>query len=240
MSKSKSTNPQNLQATSKAETETAEVKRINNSVTALAALYQAEKADPLNLFNTNLVIMGAIAVTYPVGALQIMDHISHGPITWLFLLLLPAPLWLIVAFHSLMTLNAQSHGISVRIIEDALFEASELRVGRELVGSAAGDKIMDITQSKAIHKLITAVIYGGVADLDIGFTGFALYSANRIIQNDIVLVHARVIWVAIGTYLLLMIMVALSWIVGLRIIAKGSALTHRYPSWSVRSDPPVR
>jgi hypothetical protein len=217
MSKSKCTKPPNVQATSELETV---VKRVNDPVTALAALYQGEKTDASYVFNTAMAMMG-IAVAYLVGAIPFVGNLSHGPIPWLFLLLLPIPLWLIVAFHSLITLNAMSHGISVRIIEDALFEASELRVRRELVGSAAGDKIMDITQAKFAHKLTSVFVYGGVAFLVMGFTAYAVYSANGIVKNDVVLVHARVTEIAIATYLLLAVIVALSWAVGFRIINQG-------------------
>ena len=186
----------------------------NDRIAALAALYQGEKTDASYLFNTAMAMMG-IAVSYVVGAIAFLGNPSRGPMPWLFLLLLPIPLWLIVAFHSLMTLNAMSHGISVRIIEDALFEASELRVDRGLVGSAAGDKIMDITQEKVVHKVTTFVVYAGVAGLVIGFTVYALYSAQGIVKDDLV-------WIlAIGAYSLLLIMVAASWIVGVRMINKG-------------------
>jgi hypothetical protein len=239
MSNSTRTNPQNLQRTSGIETETATVESRNDSVSALAALYQGEKTDASYVFNTAMAMMG-IAVAYLVGAIQFMDKISQGPIAWLFLLLLPIPVWLIAAFHSLMTLNAMSHGISVRIIEQALFDLSELRVERDLVGSAAGDKIMDITKSAAAHKLVNVVVYGGVAFLVIGFTAYALYSANMIIKNDVLLVHARVIWIAIAIYSLIVIMVAFSWIEGFRIIKKGSALAESYPPWHLRRQPPPR
>ena len=192
-------NPQNLEGTSEVNTETAVVKRVNDPVPALAALYQGEKTDASSVFYTAMAMMG-IAVTYLIGAIPSVSNLSHGPIPWLFLLLLPLPVWLIVAFHSLMTLNAMSHGISVRIIEQALFEVSELRVESDLVGSAAGDKIMDITKSKAAHKLITVVVYGGVFLMVVGFTAYVLYSANLIIKNDAFLVHARVIWIAMGIY----------------------------------------
>jgi hypothetical protein len=186
----------------------------NDRIAALAALYQGEKTDASYLFNTAMAMMG-IAVSYVVGAIAFLGNPSRGPMPWLFLLLLPIPLWLIVAFHSLMTLNAMSHGISVRIIEDALFDASELRVDRGLVGSAAGDKIMDITQEKVVHKVTTFVVYAGVAGLVIGFTVYALYSAQGIVKDDLV-------WIlAIGAYSLLLIMVAASWIVGVRMINKG-------------------
>jgi hypothetical protein len=186
----------------------------NDRIAALAALYQGEKTDASYLFNTAMAMMG-IAVSYVVGAIAFLGNPSRGPMPWLFLLLLPIPLWLIVAFHSLMTLNAMSHGISVRIIEDALFDASGLRVDRTLVGSAAGDKIMDITQEKVVHKVTTFVVYAGVAGLVIGFTVYALYSAQGIVKDDLV-------WIlAIGAYSLLLIMVAASWIVGVRMINKG-------------------
>jgi hypothetical protein len=195
--------------------ETVVASRDNDRIAALSALYQGEKTDASYVFNTAMVMMG-VAVAYLVGAIPFVGNLSHGPSAWLFLLLLPIPLWLIVAFHSLMTLNAMSHGISVRIIENALFEASGLPVGeRDLVGSAAGDKIMDITQSKAVHAVTTVVVYVGVACLVIGFTVYALYSAKGVVKDDVV-------WVlAIVGYSLLVIMVALSWIVGVRMINKG-------------------
>lgn len=187
----------------------------NDPIPALAALYQGEKTDASAIFNTAMAMMG-VAVAYLVGAIPFVRKISEGPIPWLFLLLLPFPLWLIVAFHSLITLNAMSHGISVKIIEDALFETSGLRgnVKRDMVGSAAGDKIMDITQSKTIHRVTTRFVYGGAALLVCLFTGYALYSAVGLVQ-------AWVIWTAVAIYFLVVIMVGRSWIVGLGMINKG-------------------
>jgi hypothetical protein len=192
----------------------------NDPVTALAALYQGEKTDASYVFNTAMVMMG-VAVAYLVGAIPFVDKVSRGPIAWLFVLLLPVPLWLIAAFHSLMTLNAMSHGISVRIIENALFDESGLaarNADRELVGSAAGDRIMDITQAKVIHKVTTVVVYAGVALLVMGFTAYALHAARRIIAVDPALVRARVFEMATATYGLLTTMVGLSWIIGLKAI----------------------
>ncbi len=218
--------------------ESSDNQRGNDPVPALAALYQGEKTDASNVFNTAMAMMG-IAVAYLVGAIQFMDRISQGPIAWLFLLLLPIPVWLIAAFHSLMTINAMSHGISVQIIEDALFEVSELRVERELVGSKAGDKIMDIGKSHLVHKLITAFVYGGVGLMVIGFTGYALYSANGIIKSNAALVHAQVFWIALGIYSLIVVMVALSWTIGFTILHRNSEKAKSYPPYVKRRDPPV-
>lgn len=201
---------------------------MNDRVTALAALFQGEKTDAsVRAQYGNVLIGSAVAyVAYLAGAIPFVGNPSHGPISWLFLLLLPTPLWVIAALHSLMTITAISHGISIRIIEDALFKASDLRVKRDLVGSAARDKIMDITQAKAAHKLITLIVYGGAAFLVFGFTAYALYSAEAIVKSDVVLVHAHVIEIATATYALLAIMVSLSWIVGLRMINKGRGEIH--------------
>jgi hypothetical protein len=190
-----------------------------DAVTALAALYQGEKTDASYVFNTAMVMMG-VAVAYLVAGIPFVGSFIMDR-AWLLLLLLPIPLWLIAAFHSLMTLNAMSHGISVRIIEDALFTRAELRADRELIGSAAGDKIMDITQSKAVHTITTIVVYVGVAFLVIGFTVYTLHSASAIMRADVALVHARVGAIAQAIYWALGIMVGYSWIEGLRIINKG-------------------
>jgi hypothetical protein len=190
-----------------------------DAITALAALYQGEKTDASYVFNTAMAMMG-VAVAYIVGAISVIDRFSSGTAGCLFLLLLPLPLWLVAAFHSLMTLTAMSHGISVRVIEDALFKKSELEVERDLVGSAACDKIMDITRAKAAHVLTTLVVYGGIAFLVIGFTAYALYRAKEVKDND-TLIHARALEIAMSVYFLFAVMVAYSWIEGLRTINKG-------------------
>jgi hypothetical protein len=195
----------------------------NDPVPALAGLYQGEKTDATGIFNTAMAMMG-VAVAYLIGAIPFVSKISEGPIPWVFLILLPMPLWIVIAFHSLITLNAMSHGVSVRIIENALFESSGLRgkVKRNLVGSAAGDKIMDITQAKTVHKLTTVFVYGGVAVLVLLFTAYALYSAMGLIEKgDIRFLQAGVVWTAAVMYILVAIMVLRSWIVGLSMINEG-------------------
>lgn len=184
-------------------------------IPALSALYQGEKTDAAVIFNTAMAMMG-VAVAYLVGAIPFVQKISEGPIPGPFLLLLPIPLWLIIAFHSLITLNAMSHGVSVMIIENALFKASGLgpKVDRNMVGSAAGDKIMDIGVSRFIHKMTTLFVYGGVGIAVLLFTGYSVSSARAFVP-------ASVIWMASAVYVLLVFMVVVSWVVGLRMIHKG-------------------
>jgi hypothetical protein len=203
-------------------------------VSALAALYQGEKTDAAYIFNTAMAMMGA-AVVYLVGAIPFLGTLSNGPAAKLSLCLVPAPLWLVVAFHSLITLNAMMHGVSVRIIEDALFEATGLRVipvQRTLVGSAAGDKIMDINLATPIHRLTTRVVYGGIFVLVLGFTVFVLYSAAKVGRNDVVLTHVPLlVWIAAGVYLSVGFIVARSWKVGLKMVAESRAECAKYEQY---------
>jgi hypothetical protein len=189
------------------------------ALTALAALYQGEKTDASYIFNTAMALM-AIAVAYLVFAIPSVGNLSGGQHAGVFLILLPVPLWLVAAFHSLITLNAMSHGVSVQIIEQQLFDASELQVRRDLVGSAAGDRIMDINKSKLIHRCTTVFVYAGVAILIVGFTCYAVYSASEV-KPAALAVPAHAVWAAAFSYGLLLLMVGLSWLVGLKMINKG-------------------
>jgi hypothetical protein len=182
----------------------------NDSITALATLYQAETTAASVIFNTAMDLT-RLTVAYMIGAVLFVRTIGNRPTDGLLLLLLPIPIWLIATFNSLVTLNAMRHGVSVKILEDALFAASGLRVKRDHVGSAAGDKIMDITQARFVHKLATMLVYGGVGSLMTLVTAYSLYSAQELVRSG-------VIWTAAISYMLVGIIVAASWIAGLRVI----------------------
>ena len=76
-------------------------------------------------------------------------------------------------------------------------------------------------QSDPAHKITTVVVYAGVGLLVVGFTVYALYSASRVVENESVLGHVSVVKVATATYSFLLIMVAWSWIAGIRMINEG-------------------
>jgi hypothetical protein len=196
----------------------------NDGVTALAALYQGEKTDASNVFTVAMAMMG-IAVAYVVGALPSIERLPHDSSAWVMLLLLPAPLWLIVLFHSLITITAMKHGISIRIIEDALFGASKLGargIPRDMVGSAAGDRVMDISQSRRAHKVTTLVVYGGVGLLVIVFTIHAMCRASLLIDKAKE-THPIAIGIAIGGYAGLFLLAVWSWLTGRSLVKEGRA-----------------
>lgn len=144
-------------------------------VSALGALYQGEKSDATGIFNVAMAMMG-IAAAYIVAAVGIFGQLDST--SWIVVIALPIPLWLIAGFHSLLTLNGMMHGASVQILENHLYRETDLPPGaRKYVGSKGADRIMDIGQSHPIHKVTTAFVYGGVALAVVGFTGLAVYNA---------------------------------------------------------------
>jgi hypothetical protein len=209
------------------------------ALTALAALYQGEKTDASYIFNTAMALMG-IAITYIVFAVPSVDSLSSKPHAWVFLILLPTPLWLIAAFHSLITLNAMSHGVSVQAIEDQLFDASELWVRRDLVGSAAGDKIMDINKSKLIHRLTTFFVYAGVFFLIVGFTYYAVLAATEV-KGGTGPAPMAWVWSAAIAYALSLLMVGASWMRGVGLVNKGrEEIAHHVKRFGRQADAAAR
>lgn len=187
---------------------------IKDHVSALGALYQAEKTDAAGIFNTAMALMG-IGCAY-IGVLMTVSDKFGKDLSWLIVLLLPIPLWIIAAFQSLMTLNAMSHGVSVRIIEHALFSESGLPEElRKFVGSASGDKIMDISQSELAHIITAIVVYSGVVLLVGGFTLYVLFRTWCQVS------YSASILAATG-YTLFLIIVVNSWVAGKRILEKAN------------------
>jgi hypothetical protein len=220
MSKNKHQKSQLPPAVPNAATAAAVVNKVHDPIPALSALYQGEKTDASYLNNTAMVMVG-LALAYLLGAIQWVDKLQVAPNARLSLVLLPVPLWLVLAYQSLVTLTTMSHGLSVKIIENALFASADLRVSRDLVGSAAGDKIMDINKAKPVHIITTLLVYGGIFLSVLVFTIIALVSAHNVIAPDVILPNARVVLVAIVSYSILFIIIAGSWKVGLRMIKQG-------------------
>ena len=133
------------------------------------------------------------------------------------------PVWLVAAFQSLMTLKAMSHSVSLLIIEHALFRRAGLQVRRTIIGSAASDEIMDINVSNLAHTITTLLVYNGVGFLVIGLTAYSVNSAANALDEKDTLFRWWVVGAAIFTYILLVILVAISWIVGCSKIKKNRA-----------------
>lgn len=186
-------------------------------ISALGALYQGEKADAAGIFNVAMALLG-IGVAYLVGAIGAADKYGTGALPWPVVLLLPLPVWLIAIFNSLMTLNSMSHGVSVLIVEDALFAESHLRCDlRKYVGSWSADHIMDIRESKWIHKVATVVVYGGIGASVLLYTRWVIVEAWSHVAG----------WMqvtAVSGYSFAGILVIVSWLTGLALLGRGAKL----------------
>lgn len=187
----------------------------SDSLMALCALYQGEKTDMASILSSAMAMMG-LGLAYMAGSLVFLNSSSRGHPSYLVAVLIPLPLWLVVAYHSLVTLNAMGHSLSVTIIEDALFRDSGLQVPREWIGTAASDEIMDINKQGVVHKIATYVVYGGVLVLAVGFTIFALWFAIDTSWGDDSVLHKCVFTTALVGYLLLGAESIASWIVGIQ------------------------
>jgi hypothetical protein len=188
---------------------------LDRRISALGALYQADKADAASNFNVSMAMMG-IGAAYIIGALGYSDKFGSGPLSWTLVMFGAVPLWLIAAFHSLLTLNGMIHGLSVQILEDELFIHTNLpSVARDYVGSRGGDGVMDVTKSRLAHKWATIFVYGGVALLVLGFT---IYVAVESWSN----VSFGAKWLAIVVYVTSAVTVILSWSVGFSVLNRGN------------------
>src|SRR6476469_237053 len=191
---------------------------------ALGALYQSEKADASSISNVAMAMMG-IAATYVIGAISLVDKYGTDSFPWIVVVLLPAPLWLVAAYHSLIALTGMCRSRSVQIIEGELFDLSGIPGGlRGAIGTMSGDQIMDIEHSKPAHRVATAFVYFGVAMSVIGYTLFAIVRSWEHLGST-----ARI--VAPAFYAMALLIVAASWTVGLREVGRPVKAT-RCPTCS--------
>jgi hypothetical protein len=178
---------------------------------ALGALYQSEKADASSISNVAMAMMG-IAATYVIGAISLVDKYGTDAFPWIVVVLLPAPLWLVAAYHSLIALTGMCRSRSVQIIEDKLFDLSGIPQGRRgSIGTMSGDQIMDIQHSKPAHRVATSFVYAGVAMAVIGYTLFAIVRSWEHLGST-----TRML--APAFYVLALLVVAASWAVGLHVV----------------------
>jgi hypothetical protein len=196
-------------------------------LSALGVLYQGEKADATGILNVAMAMMG-IGAAYIVGAVGFVDEFGSSSFPWLAVLLVPLPLWLIAAFHSLLTLNGMMHGVSVQILEDRLCREARIEgETRRYVGSKGGDQIMDVRKAKAAHRMATYFVYGGVAGAVVGFTAFVLTSVWQHLPLWVMVV-AFIVYV--GAFLI----VGWSWAKGLGLVGRAEG---QRDSMEPKSDP---
>ncbi len=157
--------------------------------TALAALYQAERADQQVHMNVSLTLIAG-SVAYLGLVVSKFDDLrtSHA-----WPLVIAVPLWMVAAFHVLLMANILSRNTSIKILEERLHSATKLAdmgYAADQIGAERGRKVMDLPIQPWPLKFQTLITYAGiVATLGV-FTGYCLWSAHD--------VHGWYSWVIVG------------------------------------------
>ncbi|WP_162625253.1 hypothetical protein [Mycolicibacterium llatzerense] len=144
---------------------------------ALAALYQAERQDLTGILTQSIALV-SVTLTYMavIAALVSSGNFKLGPVIigWLGL-----PVWMLIAFHSLILALIFAHGQSVRILEFRLIDLAGISNYRGAIGAAAGTAVTDIDillRNPRRWGLAgsTVVAYGGFFGIAVAFTAYAL------------------------------------------------------------------
>ena len=147
-------------------------------IASLSALYQAERTDLTGILGQSLVLVG-LAITYMAAlvAVFVAQKVTLSPIAIGYLAF---PVWMMVAFHSVILALVFAHGQSVRILEWELVRAADLHKTRGAIGAAAGTGATDVDilmRNRRRWGLVgsTIVSYGGFFVFVISFTVASLY-----------------------------------------------------------------
>jgi hypothetical protein len=148
-------------------------------VTALGALYQAERQDSAGMLIASLAVIAG-GLTYLGVALAVLNNVSVPGGHWTAAFL-AFPLWVVASYHVLLAANAIVRQSSIEIIEGALFEMTGLDKNlREKVGSRAGQRAMNIAEQPNRFRWHTVITYGGPLIIIVGFSVYCLDVAAKL------------------------------------------------------------
>jgi hypothetical protein len=184
-----------------------------DKVAALSVIYSATRADSSSILNVSLAMLGAGAA-YVTATLAFADKFGNG-ISWVAVAALPAPLWIIAAYHSLITAVAMLNGVTLITVEKQLLDTGGIppRIQRH-IGFKQAEEVFNIQLSRWPHKVATAGVYGGAA---------AIVSTYTIYMVRVSWSHAMPWPVIFGTvYLAFFIVTGWSWAVGLRLVSASA------------------
>ncbi|MFI6168943.1 hypothetical protein ACIBCN_19340 [Nocardia sp. NPDC051052] len=181
-------------------------------VTALAGLYQAERADQQVHMNVSLtLIAGAVAyLGLVVSQFQSLKESRTWPV------LIAVPLWMVAAFHVLLMANILTRNKSIQILEARLHAATQLGamgVAASEIGAERGRKVMDINVQPWALKIQTLVTYVGIIVTLLTFTYYCMWSAYDT-QG-----WTKVVVIGVVVYSLAAVALAAAWIKALVALA---------------------
>lgn len=143
------------------------------TVSAVAAIYGAERADSASILNTSLSLVAA-GVAYLIGTIAFWDKFD---LLGGWIVLLPFPLACVSAFHSVLLALAAVRTTSVLLLEELLKEAARIskRIDCDAIGAMAGERVMNMQRAHSWYLKASSVLaYGGVGAIILGYTTIVL------------------------------------------------------------------
>jgi hypothetical protein len=185
----------------------------DDSVAALAVIYQAERADSTSNMNFSLGLVAAEAA-YLVGTSALWDKFT---LLGGWMAFLPLPLICLVSFQSILLAASATKAVSITRLEKRLKELANVS-GRvpeyRTVGFIASERIFNvriaIRSGRWAFAAATLVTYGGALSIIVSYTVVITIKSFDYLQAWGILTAA--------SYLVLLSLVTLSWIDGLRIV----------------------
>jgi hypothetical protein len=178
----------------------------------LVALYGADRAEAASTLSVAFALLG-LAVAYVTGTLAFAE-LTFRQFGWLSVLV-PFPLWIIAAFHSLLTTSAMVRSVSIRALERKLQAKTSFKdLPPGLIGMEASEKILNIKEAKRPHQLATGLAYGGIVLI------FAFYTLYFLVRAPGLGSVGRV--VAFGLYVAIAVVVWTSWRAGFEVYNRNA------------------
>lgn len=145
-------------------------------VSALAAVYAGTRADNSSIMNVSLALMGA-GIAYITATLATIDKFTSA---WAVLAVLPIPLWIVAAYHSILTSITMVNAVAAQYTEGQLLKAAGVEEDkRQFMGYQRAEMITNIghKQGRIPHKISVGITFGGTGALVLAYTGYMIFLA---------------------------------------------------------------
>ena len=149
---------------------TSESDGVSIEIAALTPIYTADRAD--NSAGEVFAILG-VGAAYVTATLAFSSQIFRS-IGWLGPFL-PLPLWIMVAYQSLLTGVAMVRSLSIRAIEGKLLESTDFSEQQsQAIGLQSSERVINVSDASFIHKAISFATYGGIVLMICAYTLFVI------------------------------------------------------------------
>ena len=143
---------------------------VSIEIAALTPIYTADRAD--NSAGEVFAILG-VGAAYVTATLAFSSQIFRS-IGWLGPFL-PLPLWIMVAYQSLLTGVAMVRSLSIRAIEGKLLESTDFSEQQSrAIGLQSSERVVNVSDASFIHKAISFATYGGIVLMICAYTLFVI------------------------------------------------------------------